>query len=261
MICPNCESIIDDNCDACYNCGMEFSHEQEVSSPTEEKVKKKKEKKVDKPKKPASDKFKVFKRAGIAAGALAVIVIVFLIIRSLLSVDGAKIAASLGSNVGKSLKKAQNDAKITLVEVSASEAINRQSDFDCIFEAKDSIKVDGVSVPEWVIKVTKKNEDVLSVYYRNYKSQEDYYKGQKLKEPIEKSEIQIGMSEAKVTRLFDIEPISVTYYIDATEVCYMYYFINDNKDEERRMLVISYDDVMEVRSVEEIDMIQNPNLK
>jgi hypothetical protein len=245
---------------------MDFKHEPEQASQEAEKEENTEDKKTKPPKKAkllksGNDKFKVFKLAGIAAGALAVIIIIILILHAIFSVDGEKIAAELGNNVGKSLKKAENDAKITLVEVSQSDAINIQSDFDCIYESEDMITVDGAAVPEWIIKVTKINENVLTVYYRDFTSQEDYYKGEKLKEPIEDSEIQVGMSQAKVERLFDIKPISITYYSDGTDVCYTYYFINENKDEERRMTVVSYNDIMEVRAVDEIDMKLNPNLE
>lgn len=257
MICPKCESIIDDNSEVCYNCGSEIQQdEQSVAEGNSQKRGKKEKLNLNK-----ISKLKTFKTAGIVIAAIAVLIIIILILRAVFSVNGAKIAAELGDNVGKSINKAEKSAGVTLVAASKSGAINIQGDFDAIYEAKDMISVDGVHVPEWVIKVTKLNENVHCVYYRDYRSQEDYYKGEKLKEPIVSSDIQAGMSEAKVERLFEVEPISKSYYSDATEVCYMFYFINENKDEERRMIMVSYNDIMEVTSVKDIDMTVNENLK
>lgn len=248
MVCPKCATIIDDNCDKCFNCSMEFKHSDEI----QEVVKATKNKKIISPEK--AKRNKIIKIVLISVAAVAVIISIIVLINILLTPDGLKISQKLGENIGQSIVVAEKNAKVHLSDKSQSAAINNQADFDYIYESNDMIKVDGVRVPKWTIKISMKEREVFSVYYRNYADQKNYYKGKKLDGPVNASDISVGMNSIDVANKFKASPTSITYYENQIDYCYVYYFINQNKDEERRGIIISFGRDSKVSKVTEIEL-------
>lgn len=269
MVCPRCGTVIDENCEVCYNCQMEFKHAEAEKKPdkSEKITKKDKKDKIDKKDKKSlinkiksAEKSKHFKIIAIAFASIVLIVVAVFILIAVFKPNGEKIASKLGKKVGENIVNATKYADVYLSDKSQSKAINKQGDFDYIYESEKMIKVDGVKVPKWVIKVEMKDDDVFSVYYRDYTSQKKNYKGEKLKSLVEASEIETGTSLKKVQSKLKISPLSIKYYNDTTEYRYGYYFINEDKDEERHELVVVFDDDMKVIKAVDTDLstIGNP---
>jgi len=209
-----------------------------------------------------SQKVKLVKIIAISIISLVVIIIGVIIFTALFGNNGEKVADKLGADklgakIGSEIVVAEKNAKVHLAIDSASKALNKQGDFDYIYESDKLIKVDGIKVPKWAIKVVMKDKEVFSVSYRNFNEQKKSYKGEKLKKPITSSKIEIGMTLGNVKELFGISPLSITYFEDTTEYRYMYYFINEDKDEERSEIIVSFDDDMNVSKVENVDLSKN----
>jgi len=254
MVCPKCGVEIDENSEACYSCGLEFKHAEvpQIEEVNDEKCKNKNS--------PKKIKLKPVKVLIIAIISIAVLILAVLIFKAIFVQKGDKIAAKLGEMVGENIVQAVNNADVKLSEKSKSDAINSQLNFDYIYEDGKMIKVDGVKVPKWTIKIQMKDSDVFSVCYRNYQEQKKYYKGEKLKKPIKRSEIIDGETTKKeVEDLLRISPLSITYYEGSTEYCYMYYYINKDKDEERDKIVVKFDNDDIVKSVEMTDFSKTCN--
>ena len=251
LVCPKCSVEIDDTCEVCYSCGMEFKHiDTEISS----------EKTVEKISQKPPRKIKVLKHAklikiiGVATIALVLIIVIFIFLSAIFATKGEKIAEKLSKKIGEQIVDAESFANVHLAVKSASNAINKQGDFNYIFEADNLIKVDGVKVPNWTIKVVMKDSEVFSIYYRDYREQKNYYKGEKLQNPIDTSKIEIGISKSKVESIFNISPLSITYYQNTADFRYVYYFINSDKDEESRQVVVTFDEKMKVQKVTENEL-------
>ena len=58
MVCPQCGTVIDENCEVCYNCQMEFKHAEAEKKPDKPDRKPKKDKKDKKDKKSLINKIK-----------------------------------------------------------------------------------------------------------------------------------------------------------------------------------------------------------
>lgn len=246
MICPNCEAIIDESSPCCENCGFEFNNIK--TEPKKNKfsgIKSFKNIKTN----------KMIKLIGIGIIALLVVIIIILIFVAIFGNNGEKIASKLGEKCGKSISSAEKNADIKLLQQSAVEAINKQGDFDYIYESEKVIVVDGVHVPKWVIKIEMMDDNINTVSYFDYTQFKKYYKGEKLKKEIEIKEvidaedINKGLKFKNVKKIIDMEPYRIVYYDDQIRYFYSYYFINDDDDEQRVSFLIVCDDENIVESV------------
>lgn len=247
MVCPKCGADIDDDCEKCMNCSMDFKHIDSNEKNTSFEAKK-----PQSNKKP--DKVKLIKAMVMLIIGLIIVIVGVFIIKAAFGNSGEKIAAKLSEKIGTEIVVAEKYAKIHLSPKSKSNAINKLGDFDYIYESDKLIKIDGIKVPKWAIKVVMKDDEVFSVYYRDYSKQKKSYKGEKIKKSVDVSKIQNGMNLIQVKNIFDMQPLSITYFDDSAEYKYMYYFVNEDKDEERDEVVVTFDDEMKVKTFERVDL-------
>lgn len=253
MICPKCQTENDDSSEFCFNCGAKF-----------EESKKKKNFFSAKKKDGFKDKMsckKIIELVGIATAIIAIIAVTLIIIFSVKSDRGQKIAKKLGSKVGQEIVLAEDYAGIHMSVLSKSVAINNIADAKYIYESDKMIYVDGVKVPEWIIKIDMQQDFIHKVYFRNYKLQNKNYKGVKVDSPIRVLKVENGMKLGDVEDIFDIDPVSIAYYADSTEYEFRYYCANENKDVDSYNVKIIFDENMKVSNIVEDDILINPNIK
>lgn len=256
MFCPDCGASIDDNCESCYSCGKEFKHVsgQEPAQPVAV-PKQTSDKKKNKPDNKFSAFFKKIRKSKITWIIIisAVIILVTLLIAFFLrKPHPVDIADKLSQKLGSEIVTIERNAKVHVNTSSASTAINAPKDFDYIYESEKLIKVDGVKVPEWTITFYAVDNDITRIYYRDYTQQKKYYKGKKLKKECNFSEIKDCSKLRDVEELIDLDPVSITYFVDGTkEYRYMYYFVNGEKDEVRKEYTIKVDGKNKVLSADE----------
>ena len=254
MLCPKCGVEIDDNCEYCYSCGMKFNHVKAIEK-VEEPQKKAELKPPAKPLAKAVSKVKSKKFIAISIITVIVILLAIIFVPKIFKKNGMKIAIKASEKIGSSIATVQKNAKIYVNDLSSCKAINKPADFDYIYESNKKIEVDGKKVPEWAITFYATDKDITKIYYRNYTQQDKYYKGIKLKKPVDLDDIKDAKTLSEVKKKFDFEPVSITFFNDKTaEYRYMFYYINKDKDEERKEFVITVDEKDKVQKVSETNI-------
>lgn len=256
MVCPKCATTIDDNCETCYSCGLEFKH----ATPDEKPPVNKKEKHK---KKLSLEKIKSKKTIVIACIALIVLVAVIIFIISLFHKTGEEIAFKMSEKIGSNIVKIEKNAGVHVNTSSAYPAINKPADFDYIYESDKKIKVDGITVPEWAITLYATDSEITKIYYRDYSQQKKYYKGVKLKEVVEYSDLEDCKKLRDIQKELDINPVSITFYADeTTDYRYMFYYIDKDKNEVRKEFIVTVDSKNKVLGITETDFQEeNNNIK
>lgn len=250
MVCPKCHSVNESSSEFCYNCGAKL-----------EETKKKRLFRGGSTSKKKISKKNIIMFAAIGLLVIAIIVVAIMFFTSLKSSKGEKIAKKLGSKVGNEIVVAEEYAGVHMSVESKSEAINKIADAKYIYESDEMIKVDGVKVPEWIIKIDMRQDIIHKVYFRNYKLQDKNYKGVKVDSPVRILKVQEGMTLEDIEDIFGIDPVSITYYEDTTEYEYRYYCLNEDKDEESYNVKVIFDENMKVSDIQEQDLLINPNIK
>ncbi len=248
MVCPKCAVLIDDNCDTCYSCGMEFRHaETPVKDNNEPPAPSKANKPISRLKNLNKKKIIFF-----SAITIVFVVLIVLFVKFFVRKDGISLAYKLNEKIGQNIVKLEKNAKIHVNTSSSSPAINKPADFDYIYESDKSIEVDGVKVPEWTITFYATDTDITKIYYRDYTQQKKSYKGIRMKNPVDIDDLKKCSDLEEVEECFGFKPISITFHSDKTkEYRYMFYFNNDDKDEERREFIITFDESDDVKDISE----------
>lgn len=243
MKCPNCKAKLKEGSVKCSECGYELAEKNEKkksffsfgkskndSAPVSEETAIK-----------SSFKLKII----IAFVILIVVAVIAAVIVSNVNANrGRRLAENLSEAIGRSIVVAEKNAKVELIEESASAAANKllaRQGASYLYESSNEVKVDGVHYPKWIIYVSFDDEsDISKVEYFDFGLLEDNYKGEKTKAEIDTSQIVVDDKKKDVENLLKIEPTMIEYTADTIKCCYNYYFINDDGDEEARAFYIVY---------------------
>lgn len=256
MVCPKCAAVIDDNCESCYSCGMEFKHasEEEKKLPQKEATNKKKLRKIN---------IKHKKLVIVCFLLLLVLAIILTVVLSLVKKSGEGIAFKMSKKIGQDIVNVEKSAGVHVNTSSACPAINKPADFDYIYESDKKINVDGVTVPKWTITLYATDSDITKIYYRDYTSQKKYYKGVKLKKNIKLDDLKECNRLKDIQREIDIDPVSITFFADKTkEYRYMFYYIDKDKNEQRVEYMVTVNSKDIVTDIIQTDfLLENNNIK
>ncbi len=264
MVCPKCAALIDDNCESCYSCGMEFKHalSDENKLPLTEELKQ--------PKKESANKKKLAKindkRKRIILISISVIIVlatILVVILSLSKKSGEAIAFKMSKKIGQDIVKVEKSAGIHVNTSSVCPSINKPADFDYIYESKKKITVDGVKVPKWTITLYATDSDITKIYYRDYTSQKKHYKGVKLKKNVEIDDLKECNRLKDIQKEIDIDPVAITFFADKTkEYRYMFYYIDKDKNEQRAEYFVTINSKNIVTDIKQTDfLIEYNNIK
>lgn len=252
VVCGKCQCVNEDENEFCSNCG-------------ERLVKQDKKRKKDKKSDRKNAHINIKKRKLMLLLAACVVLVVAIVIGIVMIFSrrdsGAyDIAKKLGDKCGQEIVVAEKNAGIHMSVKSESDAINEMEDAKYFYESGSMVKVDGVKVPEWSIKIDMQQDVIHKVYYRNYKSQVKNYKGVKVSNEIRVLKIQEGMSRKDVEDIVDIDPVSITWYDDSVVYDYNYYLVDSNDNEKAYKIKITYDKKFKVKSAEGEEVKVNPNI-
>lgn len=186
--------------------------------------------------------------------AAVILIIVGIIMFSRWRNDGARYAQKLGEQIGVSPQTAQKYAHLTLENASTFACINEAAaEYPYLYESKKSVKVSGVSIPEWVIYISVSDNTVTDVSYYNYNQLQKFGNGVKTKAHVEAAGITIGMSPDAVQHYIGFAPLRV-YYDSATTMqeAYKYYYKDQNTGNTvSYVLYVNYEDGQAVSAAEE----------
>lgn len=250
MDCPKCGKKIGDKDNVCTNCGVVIRENAENTKLSTKLFNKKNKKKnpLETSKLGKTEKLRSkfgMKHLKILIGVIVAALIVLLIITLVVSIasgKGKKLANKTSEYVGKSVAVAESKLDVKFKDKSAYAGLNKALEFDYVEESEDSVKVDGVTYPEWavLIKVDKK-QYINTVKYCDFKLLKKNIKGIECDKLINLDKFDKGTSLDKVLDAVDIDPYSISYANDLVTYRFRYWFDSDTGDEQQVVLDVSFD--------------------
>ena len=115
--------------------------------------------------------------------------------------------------------------------------------FSYLNESGDSLRVDGVKMPEWLITVFEEDGVVDSVILYDFTVMKETYKGIETKEEIKLSTFSSGDNFRSVKNAIGLDPYKVEYKDDdVINYTYKYYYTDTADNEQARMLTVQTKD-------------------
>ena len=244
MKCPKCIAAVENGAAFCTSCGYDFSSDNimnaldtdtnDKKASKEKKVKEKKTlkslfkgKKTDKADENAKKRKLIIVRAVLITAAVLLVTAGIIVIGSLIkSNEGINTLDNIP--IGRDLAYAESKTGKDFVLISRHNALAEICEFDGVFESENSVKTDGVSLPEWVVTVELGEDDSINkASYYDFAALENSWKGNSSSREIAIEEIEYGMREKDVKKKLGFDPYIVIKDIDNT-VTYIYrYYYND----------------------------------
>lgn len=235
MKCTKCGFENEEGAAFCGGCGEDLSSENimntldENAKKTEKKSKKghkaRNEKVSDAEKESKRKKIKViFISVAIVAVVAAVVILVLMNMPS----AGEKVLKNIP--IGRDLAYAEAKADCDFVAISKYEALKSLGEFDNVCEGNLSIKIEGVSFPEWAITLSLADDGTIErVTYYDFSQLQKNWKGHHSSGEIDKSVIEYGMKRKAVDRALGFTPYTIIKGIDNTVTnVYRYYYSDEN---------------------------------
>lgn len=250
MDCPKCGKKIGENDNVCTNCGVVIKESSENTKLSTKLFNKKNKKKnpLETSKLGTTEKLRSkfgMKHLKILLAVIAVALIILLIITLFVSIasgKGKKLARKTAEYIGTTVAVAETKMDMHFIDKSAYAGLNRALEFNYVEESEDSVKVDGITYPEWaVLIVTDKKQKIQSVKYCDFKLLKKNIKGVECEKLINLDKFDKGASYDKVEDAIDIDPYSVTYSSDLVTYRYRYWYDSDTGDEQQVILDVSFD--------------------
>ena len=238
MVCKKCKEVLPDDAEVCTCCGAKIKHKK-----PKEKKKSSDDGKIQRMKGSLSAKIKII--ATLAVAAVAVVIVIALII-SLVSDDGKKTAEVLSEYIGQSFIDARNDSDIKVFYESKFSAVNNAMKFNYLVEDDDSVKVDGIKFPEWVVTVCLNDSDeIVTVTYTDFTTCKKNHKGQKADKVINLDNVMKNEKYKNVEKEIDLDVYSITYENAFITYTYKYYYEDEAGNEQAVRLTVTYNVNME----------------
>ncbi len=250
MDCPKCGKKIGEKDNVCTNCGVvirEGAENNKLSTKLFNKKNKKKNpletSKLGKTEKLRS-KFGI-KQLKILLAVVVVALVVLLFITLFVSIasgKGKKLAAKTSEYIGRTVAVAESKLDVHFKDKSAYAGLNKALEFNYVEESEDTVKVDGVTYPEWAVLITTdKKQNIKTVKYCDFKLLKKNIKGVECKKLINLDKFDKGASYDKVEDSINIDPYSITYANDLVTYRYRYWYDSDTGDEQQVVLDVSFD--------------------
>lgn len=232
MICPKCKTNNSIEEKFCINCGAELlvpnSVSQEEASSQNLWLKSKNRKAM---------------LIGVSLIAIIFIVLIAVLIIEFSKSESEEKAQLLSSAIGHKVSDVLKIQDISLSDKSTYSGVGDYIKFSYLSESSDSVKVDGVIMPKWLITVMAEDDKVSSVVLYDLTVMEDSYKGEEVKEEIKLSSFSKGDKFSRVSNAIDLDPYTVEYKKDDTVIyTYKYYFLDSAENEQARKLTVEVSD-------------------
>lgn len=241
MKCPKCGFDNEEGAAFCGGCGEDLSSEnimnaldesaKQTDAKAEKKSAKRKKTKQAKAEKAADGEVaaKKSKVKPILITALIIIVLAaeaILVLMNLPS-EGEKVLKNVP--IGRNLAYAEAKTETDFTKISKYDAVNQLGDFDYICEGNLTIKIEGVSFPEWAIAVSLANDETIDrVTYYDFTQLQKNWKGHHSTKKIELTAVEYGMKRKAVDRSLGFTPYSIIKGIDNTVTnVYRYYYSDE----------------------------------
>lgn len=132
--------------------------------------------------------------------------------------DGAKHADKLSLSIGASVADAQKVSKIELADASEYPLLNQlMPTGGKVYESTKSAKVQGVTMPEWLIHCDISDGVVGEITYYNFEILEDNAYGTERKTYLEPASLAPGCTPEQAEDILGLSPYAIYYHTDRTE--------------------------------------------
>ena len=242
MVCKKCKEVLPDDATVCTCCGAKIQQKRSKrhgsarngadSSASAEKKKM-----------TVSSKIKIV--ATVLGIAIVIAAVVILIVSMFVS-DGKKTAEVLSEYIGQTMLSARNDSDIKVYEESNFKAVNNAMKFNYLVEDDDSVKVDGIKFPNWLVTVSLNDEDeIVTVTYTDFTVCKKNHKGQKADKLINLDNVMKNEKYKNVEKEIDLDVYSITYENAFITYTYKYYYEDEAGNEQAVRLTVTYNVNME----------------
>ena len=248
--CPKCGKKVGDSDSVCSNCGVVIRENAENTKLSTKLFSKKNKKKNPLETSKLRKTEKLRSRFGVkhlkillavVVAALIVLLIITLVV-SIASGKGKKLANKTSEYIGKTVAVAESKLDVKYKDKSAYSGLNKSLEFDYVEESEDSVKVDGMTYPEWAVLIkVDKRQTIKSVKYCDFKLLKKNIKGVSCDKLINLDKFDTGTSYDKVMDAVDIDPYSITYSSDLVTYRFRYWYDSDTGDEQQVILDVSFD--------------------
>ena len=216
MVCKKCKEVLPDDAEVCTCCGAKIKHKKPKG-----KKKSSDDGKIQRMKGSLSAKIKII--ATLAVAAVAVVIV-----------------------IGQSFIDARNDSDIKVFYESKFSAVNNAMKFNYLVEDDDSVKVDGIKFPEWVVTICLNDSDeIVTVTYTDFTTCKKNHKGQKADKVINLDNVMKNEKYKNVEKEIDLDVYSITYENAFITYTYKYYYEDEAGNEQAVRLTVTYNVNME----------------
>lgn len=188
---------------------------------------------------------------------ILIVIAVVLIMIKINRNDGERIALSLSERLGSTAEKAAINADVKLKKTSEYDFINNIGEFSDVYESEDTVKINGINVPKWVILCySDKSGKLEEVSYFNYNILKKNVNGIKAPKKIDISKIKDGTTIEEVEETLNLEPIQVIRSNDDKKIYKYKYYYEDSKTKDEKpyyiTIMLNFDDkVMAVKETQD----------
>ncbi len=132
--------------------------------------------------------------------------------------DGAKYAEKLSLSIGASVADAQKISKIELTDASEYPLLNQLiPSSGSMYESTKSAKIQGVTMPEWLIHCDINDGVVGEITYYNFEILEDNAYGIERKTYLDPASLSVGCTPDQAESILGLSPYATYYHTDRTE--------------------------------------------
>jgi hypothetical protein len=253
MICPKCSSEITEDTDFCGICGAKLADFTDYDNEERVTVKSHKRERRRIGRQKLLSKLKLF--GGVLA-VIAIVVVAVIIIGSLKRSEGERIFENVP--LGRTVEIADKDTGVSF-EVSSDYTILREvSPYSYVCESDSSVSVEGISLPEWAVLLTKNAQNNISrVAYYEFAALKSSWKGQNTSEKIDINTIEYGKKISEIEKLLGMRAYAKIAMLDnnTTECIFRYNAPDESGNSRVYNLSVFIDDADDtVKNVSESEM-------
>ncbi|MDR0992740.1 MAG: zinc ribbon domain-containing protein [Ruminococcus sp.] len=210
MVCPKCKSEITEDTDFCGICGAKLIDgvfdESESAEP-------RRHNKRELHKKSRHNLIKKLKIAGVAAAVLAVAVGIIVVVSSLRTSEGRKIADNVP--LGRNIEIVNSDTGVMFDRYSRNTIMPEIGTFSYIYESEENLSVDGIKLPEWAVMISANTSgNIYKKTYYDFTVLGNSWKGTKKSAAPDTETIEYGSRVSDAQKILGLKPYAVVTTLD-----------------------------------------------
>jgi hypothetical protein len=205
MVCPKCKTEITEDTDFCVICGAKLT---DLTPDESEIVEPRPRKKRELHKVSRHNLIKKLKVAAVIAAGLLIAVVIIIVVSSLRTSEGRRIADNVP--LGRNIEIVNSDTGVTFTRYAGNTVLPEISVFSYIYEAEDTITVDGIKLPDWCIMLSENGSGLIyKVTYYDFAMLGKSWKGQKSGVLPDTEAVEYGSKIAEAQKILGLRPYAI----------------------------------------------------